>query len=50
MNYETISVIFALALLTMAGGWYSDSVFRSGEIAAPPADPVAVGVAAAARR
>jgi hypothetical protein len=47
---RTIGVIFVLALLTIAGGIYSDAVLTSGQIrsAAVP-DPAAAAIAHAAR-
>jgi len=41
---RTITVIFVLALITIAGAWYSDRVLTGGKVAAA-ADPVTVGVA-----
>jgi hypothetical protein len=48
---RTIVVIFVLALMTVAGGIYSDAVWTSeqaGPAAAP--DPATVAIAHAARR
>ena len=43
---RTLAVIFVLALITIAGGIYSDIAFRSGEAshAASP-DPAATAIA-----
>jgi hypothetical protein len=40
---ETIAVLFVLALIAIAGGWYSDSVLTRAEIT-PHADPISVAV------
>jgi hypothetical protein len=47
---KTIAVIFVLALITIAGGIYSDAVFTSGQVrsAAVP-DPATAAIAHATR-
>jgi hypothetical protein len=47
---RTIAVIFVLALITIAGGIYSDAVLTNGQVqsAAVP-DPTTVAIAHAAR-
>jgi hypothetical protein len=47
---KTIGVIFVLALITIAGEWYTDRAFTSGQVATTRTDPVLVGVAVAERR
>ncbi len=43
---KTVVVIFALALLTIAGAVYSDTVLTSGQVAHDAApDPVTIAVA-----
>ena len=46
---RTITVIFVLALITIAGGWYTDRAFTSGKVATTHADALTVGVALARR-
>jgi chaperone required for assembly of F1-ATPase len=41
----TLTVIFILALLTVAGEIYSDTLLRSGEISHAAPDPVTIAVA-----
>jgi hypothetical protein len=42
---RTLTVIFVLALLTVAGEIYSDTLLRSGEISHAAPDPVTIAVA-----
>jgi hypothetical protein len=42
---RTLTVIFVIALLTVAGEIYSDTLLRSGEVARATPDPVSIAVA-----
>jgi hypothetical protein len=47
---RTIAVIFVLALIAIAGEFYSDRLLTSGKIAQAAPDPVSVAVAGQGRR
>jgi len=46
---RTLAVIFALALIAIAGGFYSDAVLMSGRAPHADPDPVTLAVARVAK-